>query len=309
MDGDTAHWEVPPYLPDGTTSAMITIMQGCDNFCAYCIVPLVRGREVSRPAADILAETRALADRGVREVVLLGQNVNSYGKKEGEISFHELLRRITAIQGIARIRFITSHPRDIDDRTIGLFSEIEALSPHVHLPLQSGSDRVLSAMGRGYTRAEYLSKVDALRKARPGICFSSDFITGFPGESEEDFGATLDAMEAVRYDSSFSFRFSPRPGTRAAGMGGAVDPGVAGERLRKLQSLQDRHSRERLAAMAGRVVEVLVEGESARGDGRLCGRTPCHKTVNFVPAGGKGPLRNVLVTSAGAHSLVGEERG
>ncbi|HEX9190450.1 MAG TPA: tRNA (N6-isopentenyl adenosine(37)-C2)-methylthiotransferase MiaB [Candidatus Deferrimicrobiaceae bacterium] len=309
MDGDTGHWDVPPYLPDGTSSAMVTIMQGCDNFCAYCIVPQVRGREVSRPAADILSEIRSLADRGVREVVLLGQNVNSYGKKEGEIRFHELLRRIAAVAGIARIRFITSHPRDLDDRTMALFSEIGALCPHVHLPLQSGSDRVLSAMGRGYTRADYLSKADALRKARPGISFSSDFIVGFPGETEEDFRATLDAMEAVRYDSSFSFRFSPRAGTRAAGMGGAVDPGVAGERLRRLQSLQDRHSRERLAAMTGREVEVLVEGESARGDGRLSGRTPCHKTVNFVSAGGTGPFRNVLVTSAGAHSLVGEERG
>ncbi len=309
MGGDTGHWEVAPYLPDGTSSAMVTIMQGCDNFCAYCIVPLVRGPEVSRPAADILGETRTLADRGVREVVLLGQNVNSYGKKEREIPFHELLRRISAIEGIARIRFITSHPRDLDERTIGLFSEIGALCPHVHLPLQSGSDRVLSAMGRGYTRSEYLSKVDALRSARPGIRFSSDFIVGFPGETEEDFLATLDVMEAVRFDSSFSFRFSPRPGTRAADMGNPVDPGISGERLRRLQSLQDRHSRQQLSGMAGKTVEVLVEGESARGDGRLCGRTPCNKMVNFVPAGGEGPLRNILVTSAGAHSLVGEERG
>jgi tRNA-2-methylthio-N6-dimethylallyladenosine synthase len=284
-------------------------MQGCDNFCAYCIVPMVRGREVGRPAAGVLAEIRALAARGVREVVLLGQNVNSYGRKEGEIPFRELLRRISAVEGIARIRFVTPHPRDLDDRTIGLFSEIGALCPHLHLPLQSGSDRVLSEMGRGYTRKEYLSKVAALRRARTGICFSSDFIVRFPGETEEDFRATLDVMEEVRYDSSFSFRFSPRPGTRAATMEGAVDPGTAGERLRRLQSLQDRLSRERLSGMIGQRVEVLAEGESARGGGRLRGRTPCHKTVNFAPAGGAGPLRNVLVTSAGAHSLVGEERG
>ena len=309
MGGDTGHWEVPPYLPDGTFSAMVTIMQGCDNFCAYCIVPLVRGPEVSRPAAEILAETRALADRGVREVVLLGQNVNSYGKKEGEIPFHELLRRISAVEGISRIRFITSHPRDLDDRTVGLFSEVGSLCPHLHLPLQSGSDRVLSSMGRGYTRAEYLSKVNALRSARPEIRFSSDFLVGFPGETERDFLETLEVMEEVRYDSSFSFRFSPRPGTRAANMEDPVGPGVSGERLRRLQSLQDRHTRERLSGMVGRVVEVLEEGESTRGAGRLCGRTPCYKTVNFVPAGGEGPLRNVLVTSAGAHSLVGEERG
>src|SRR5512139_596848 len=218
MDGDTGHWEVPPYLQDGTSSAMVTIMQGCDNFCAYCIVPLVRGQEVSRPAADILTETRALADRGVREVVLLGQNVNSYGKKEGEIPFPELLRRVSAVQGLARIRFVTSHPRDLDDRTVGAFSDIGALCPHVHLPLQSGSDRVLSAMGRGYTRADYLSKVESLRKARPGICFSSDFIVGFPGETEDDFRETLGVMREIRFDSSFSFRFSSRPGTRAAEM-------------------------------------------------------------------------------------------
>jgi tRNA-2-methylthio-N6-dimethylallyladenosine synthase len=309
MDGDTGHWEVPASLPDGTFSAMVTIMQGCDNFCAYCIVPMVRGREVSRPASDVLAEIRALAARGVREVVLLGQNVNSYGRKEGEIPFRELLRRISSVDGIARIRFVTPHPRDLDDRTIGLFSEIGALCPHLHLPLQSGSDRVLSDMGRGYTRKEYLSKVAALRRARPGICFSSDFIVGFPGETEEDFRATLDVMEEVRYDSSFSFRFSPRPGTRAAAMEGTVDPGIAGERLRRLQSLQDNLSRERLSGMIGQRIEVLEEGESTRGGGRLRGRTPCHKTVNFVPAGGAGPLRNVLVTSAGTHSLVGEERG
>ena len=309
MEGDTGHWDVPPHLPGGAVSAMVTIMQGCDNFCAYCIVPLVRGREVSRRAADVLAEIRALADRGVREVILLGQNVNSYGRKEGEIPFHELLRRIAGFSMVARIRFITSHPRDLDDRTVAVFREIEALCPHVHLPLQSGSDRVLAAMGRGYTRKEYLSKLDALRKTRPGMTFSSDFIVGFPGETEEEFRETLHAMEEVRYDSSFSFRFSPRPGTRAAEMDGMVDPEIAGERLQKLQALQDRHTRERLAGMVGREVEVLTEGESAKGGGRLCGRTPCHKTVNFIPADGGGPFRKVLVTSAGAHSLAGEERG
>ena len=181
MEEGITHWDVVPHLPAGAVSAMVAIMQGCDNFCAYCVVPLVRGREVSRPAEDILSEVRALAGRGVMEVVLLGQNVNSYGKKEGEIPFPELLRRISAIAGIARIRFITSHPRDLDDRTIRLFEEIETLCPHVHLPLQSGSDRVLESMGRGYTRGEYLAKIEALRKVRPGMAFSSDFIVGFPG--------------------------------------------------------------------------------------------------------------------------------
>jgi tRNA-2-methylthio-N6-dimethylallyladenosine synthase len=309
MDGDTRHWDVVPYLPDGTVSAMVTIMQGCDNFCAYCIVPSVRGREVSRRAAEILAEVRALAERGVREVVLLGQNVNSYGRKEGEIPFHELLRRIALVSGIERIRFVTSHPRDLDHRTISAFSEIEALCPHVHLPLQSGADRVLAAMGRGYSRKEYMARVEALRNARPGMTFSSDFIVGFPGETEEEFRETLLAMEEVRFSSSFSFRFSPRPGTRAAEMEGRVDPEISGERLRILQGLQDRHTRESLCGLVGREVEILLEGESTKGGGRLCGRTPCYKMVNFTAAGGAGSFRRVLVTSAGAHSLAGEERG
>ncbi len=310
LSGDTAHWDTLPCLPEGATSAMVTIMQGCDNFCAYCVVPFVRGPEISRPAADILADVRTLAGRGVREVVLLGQNVNSYGRKEGDIRFPELLRRIARIPGIARVRFVTSHPRDLDAETIGLFSEIEALCPHIHLPVQSGSDRVLAAMGRGYTRKEYLRKVSSLRDARPGIAFSSDFIVGFPGETEYDFRDTLAVMEEVRFDSCFSFRFSPRPGTRAAVMEGAVGTVVSGERLRRLQELQDLHTRERLEACRGREFEVLVEGWSARDPSRLCGRTPCHKMVNFSPVPGSGdPLRRVFVRDAGPHSLSGEEGG
>jgi radical SAM methylthiotransferase, MiaB/RimO family len=287
---------------------MVAIMQGCDNFCAYCVVPLVRGREVSRPAEDILSEVRALAGRGVMEVILLGQNVNSYGKKEGEIPFPELMLRISRIEGISRIRFITSHPRDLDERTIRLFEEIEILCPHVHLPLQSGSDRVLAAMGRGYTRGEYLAKIEALRQVRPGMAFSSDFIVGFPGETEDDFRETLAVMGEIRYDSSFSFRFSSRPGTRAAEMKEKVDPKEAAERLRRLQELQAAHTRERLSAQIGREVTVLVEGKSARDPAMHCGRTACNKTVNFTPGVAEGPIRSVLVTGAGTHSLVGEER-
>jgi tRNA-2-methylthio-N6-dimethylallyladenosine synthase len=308
MEEGITHWDIVPHLPAGAVSAMVAIMQGCDNFCAYCVVPLVRGREVSRPAEDILTEIRALAGRGVTEVVLLGQNVNSYGKKEGEIPFPELLRRISAIPRITRIRFITSHPRDLDDRTIRLFEEMETLCPHVHLPLQSGSDRVLEAMGRGYTRGEYLSKIDALRRVRPGVAFSSDFIVGFPGETEDDFRETLAVMEEIRFDSSFSFRFSSRPGTRAAEMKETVPPKEAAARLRRLQELQAAHTRERLAALVGREVTVLVEGTSARDPGMRCGRTACNKTVNFMPGSADGAIRSVLVTGAGTHSLVGEER-
>jgi len=308
MEEGTAHWDVVPHLPAGAVSAMVAIMQGCDNFCAYCVVPLVRGREVSRPAVDILSEVRALAGRGVMEVVLLGQNVNSYGKKEGEIPFPELLRGISGIGGNSRIRFITSHPKDLDERTIRLFEEIGTLCPHVHLPLQSGSDRVLAAMGRGYTRGEYFAKIEALRRARPGMAFSSDFIVGFPGETEDDFRETLAVMGEIRFDSSFSFRFSSRPGTLAAEMKEKVDPQEAATRLRRLQELQAAHTRERLAAQVGREVTVLVEGRSARDPGMLCGRTACNKTMNFTPVSAEGPIRPVLVTGAGTHSLVGEER-
>ncbi len=308
MEEGITHWDVVPHLPAGAVSAMVAIMQGCDNFCAYCVVPLVRGREASRPSEDVLSEVRALAGRGVMEVVLLGQNVNSYGKKEGEIPFPELLRRISGIEGISRIRFITSHPRDLDDRTIRLFEEIETLCPHVHLPLQSGSDRVLATMGRGYTRGEYLARIEALRQARPGMAFSSDFIVGFPGETEDDFRETLAVMGEVRYDSSFSFRFSPRPGTRAAEMKEKVDPQESAMRLQRLQELQASHTRERLTAQVGREVAVLADGTSARDPGMRCGRTACNKTVNFTPGSAEGPIRSVLVTGAGTHSLVGEER-
>ena len=308
MEEGISHWDVVPHVPAGAVSAMVAIMQGCDNFCAFCVVPLVRGREVSRPAVDILAEVRDLAGRGVMEVVLLGQNVNSYGKKEGEIPFPELLRRISEIDRISRIRFITSHPRDLDERTIRLFEEIEALCPHVHLPLQSGSDRVLADMGRGYTRADYLAKIEALRQVRPAMAFSSDFIVGFPGETEADFRETLAVMGEIRFDSSFSFRFSSRPGTRAAEMREQVDPREAAARLRRLQELQAAHTREHLSAQVGREVTVLVEGKSARDAAMRCGRTACNKTVNFNPVSAEGPIRSVHVTGAGTHSLVGEER-
>lgn len=305
---DTSHWDVLPYLPEGASSAMVTIMQGCENYCAYCIVPYVRGKEISRQSDDILAEVGELVDRGVAEIILLGQNVNSYGRKEGGISFPDLIRRISRVPGIERIRFITSHPRDLDPETIGLFSEIEALCPHIHLPIQSGSDRILDYMGRGYARDGYMEKVEALRRARPGIAFSSDFIVGFPGETEEDFLETLSIMEEVRYDSAFSFRFSPRAGTRAATMPGAVPPDVAGRRLRMLQLLQDRHTRERLADCVGEEMEVLVEGASQRDASRLCGRSACYKVVNFTPETTRsGPFRRVLIRAAGAHSLSGEE--
>ncbi len=309
MTGDTRHWDILPYVPEGAVATMVTIMQGCENFCAYCIVPYVRGPEVSRPAGQIVAEIQGLSERGVHEVLLLGQNVNSYGKKEGEIPFHQLLRRISGIDGIDRIRFITSHPRDLDRPTIELFGELEKLCPHIHLPIQAGSDRILDAMGRGYTRKAYLAKVDALREQRPEIAFSTDFIVGFPGETEDDFRRTIEVMETVRYDYCFSFKYSPRAGTAAALLDGAASMAEADERLQRVLVLQDIHTAQRLEAMIGKTVEVLVEKPSSRDASHLFGRTGCYKAVNFSAkeVGVGAQFRQVLVDKAGAHSLSGKE--
>ncbi|HEY3490714.1 MAG TPA: tRNA (N6-isopentenyl adenosine(37)-C2)-methylthiotransferase MiaB [Candidatus Deferrimicrobiaceae bacterium] len=309
MTGETGHWDILPYVPEGAVSAMVTIMQGCDNYCAYCVVPYVRGPEISRPAEEIVTEIRGLAERGVHEVVLLGQNVNSYGKKEGEIAFPQLLLRIAAIDGIDRIRFITSHPRDLDSRTIGMFNEIEKLCPHIHLPMQSGSDRILESMGRGYTRADYLSKVDALKRARPGIAFSTDFIVGFPGETEDDFLRTLEVMDVVRYDYCFSFKYSPRAGTAAASMTGMVPTPVADDRLQRLLTLQATHTAARLQDMVGKTVDLLIEKRSSRDASRFFGRTGCYKAVNFSSIDGKGEslFGRIRIEKAGTHSLSGVE--
>ena len=309
MTGDTRHWDIQPFVPEGAVGTWVTIMQGCENFCAYCIVPYVRGPEISRPAEEIVAEIRGLAERGIREVVLLGQNVNSYGKKEGEIPFPRLLRRIADIGGIDRIRFITSHPRDLDQPTIALFGELGKLCPQIHLPIQSGSDKVLEAMGRGYTGDVYLDKIAALRRERPDIAFSTDFIVGFPGEKEDDFRRTLEIMESVRYDFCFSFKFSPRAGTAAASMTGAASLDEADDRLRRLQALQDLHTDERLGDMVGKTVELLVEKPSTRDASHLYGRTGCFKAVNFSVKEGSGGdvFRQVLIEKAGVHSLSGKE--
>ncbi|RMG60565.1 MAG: tRNA (N6-isopentenyl adenosine(37)-C2)-methylthiotransferase MiaB [Deltaproteobacteria bacterium] len=305
-------WERPStfegdqYLEEGTVKAYVTIMTGCDNFCAYCIVPLVRGREYSRPSREVLDEVRRLAERGVKEVILLGQNVNSYGKKNGDCSFPHLLRQVCRIDGIERVRFVTSHPKDFSDDLVSCFGEFEKLCPHLHLPAQSGSDRILERMGRKYTRDHYLSIVEKLRKVRPDITFSSDFIVGFPGETDEDFRQTLSLIEEVRYDISFSFRYSPRPGTRAAGFEDQVPEEVKRERLIELQSLQNRITLENYRSMVGKKVEVLVEGPSKRDDNKYTGRTPCNKVVNFEAREDvKGQFITVEIVDAFSHSLAG----
>ncbi len=289
-------------------TAYVTVMQGCDNYCAYCIVPYVRGRELSRPADEVVAEVERLVAQGVAEVTLLGQNVNSYGlKPRGETDFPALVRRLARIPGLLRIRFTTSHPKDLSDDLIRCFGEVPALMPHIHLPLQSGSDRVLEAMRRRYTVARYLALVKRLREVRPEIAITSDMIVGFPGETEEDFRATLEVMERVRFDGLFSFKFSPRPGTLAARLPEPVPEPVKEERLARLQALQQAHTLERNQALVGVVRPVLVEGPSKAGGGQVSGRTPENKIVNFPgdPAW-VGREVDVRITAAAVNSLRGE---
>ena len=274
---------------EGGVTRFVTVMQGCDNFCAYCIVPHVRGREISRSAAKVVEEVAALASAGVTEVTLLGQNVNSYGSQNpGEPDFPDLLRLVAQVDGIERIRFTTSHPKDISPRLIACFAEIPKLAPHIHLPAQSGSDPVLQRMNRGYTRAEYLAKVAALKAACPGIQFTGDMIVGFPGEDEAAFQDTLALMEEVQYADLFSFIYSARPGTKAADYPDEVSYAEKLGRLERLQTAQKKTTLARNESFAGTVQRVLVEGLSSSGES-LFGRT----------AGNRGTIMEGDPSSAG----------
>jgi len=258
---------------EGGVTRFVTVMQGCDNFCAYCIVPHVRGREISRSAAKVVEEVTALAAAGVTEVTLLGQNVNSYGSRNpDEPDFPELLKLVAQIDGIERIRFTTSHPKDMSQRLIDCFAEIPKLAPHIHLPAQSGSDAVLERMNRGYSRAEYLAKVAALKAACPTIQFTGDIIVGFPGEDEAAFQDTLALMEEVEYADLFSFIYSARPGTKAADYADATAHAEKQGRLERLQALQKKATLARNESFVGSVQQVLIEGLSTSGES-LFGRT------------------------------------
>jgi tRNA-2-methylthio-N6-dimethylallyladenosine synthase len=297
----TAHAEVE-------VSAFVTVMKGCDKFCTFCIVPFTRGREVSRSADDIVEEVRLLASRGTKEVVLLGQTVNSYGriKKDGHIPFHALLERIDRIEGIERIRFTSPHPSDFSDEQIMAFRDLRALCPHMHLPVQSGSDAVLRAMRRGYTRDAYLAIVDRLRSVAPDVALTTDIIVGFPGETEDDFEQTLTLLDRVRFQGVFSFAYSERVGTRAL----QIDPVVPEEeRLRRLYVLQERQeriTRAWLESMVGNTYRVLVEGPSKTDPSRSTGRTgqnrPVHVDGRFPP----GTSLDVVIVEAFKHSLHGK---
>lgn len=285
----------------------VTVMQGCDNFCSYCVVPYVRGREISRPSGEILDEIRELAKQGVREVTLIGQNVNSYGTKEEEISFSTLLEQVNAIDGIDRIRFTTSHPKDLSDELIDCFGRLDKLCKHLHLPVQCGSDEILKAMNRGYTRERYLEIVSRLRQVCPDIRLSSDVIVGFPGETEENFLATMSLLEEVRYVEIYSFIYSPRSGTAAAEISDDTPAQVKQERFNQMLTMQQEISRQTWEADVGTVQEVLVEGESKMGEGQLFGRSTWNRIVNFSgPPELAGRLVSVMITKSYRNSLLGE---
>ncbi len=327
-------FDLPARHPDfegfGAGRAFVTVMEGCDMFCSFCIVPRTRGREISRPAPAIVAEVEDLAARGVREVALLGQTVNAYGRHDlrrersrsargaaapevETVGFGALLRRLARVPGIARIRYTSPHPLFFDDDLVRAHAELGTLCPHVHLPVQSGSDTVLARMRRRYTRERFLGIVRELRAARPDIALTSDLIVGFPGETDADFRDTLALVEEVGFVDSYSFKYSPRPGTAAAELGDPVAPEVAQARLEELQALQRGLTWAAHRARVGQRTEVLVAGESRRGGGQLSGRDPYHRVVNFeAPRDGgvaPGQLAPVTVVEATPHSLIGRLDG
>jgi tRNA-2-methylthio-N6-dimethylallyladenosine synthase len=307
-NGSTMRRCIPASTP---LRAFVTIMQGCNNFCSYCIVPYVRGRERSRPSEDIVAEVEALVARGTREVILLGQNVNSYGYDGGvELTFPRLLTKIGRISGLQRVRFTTSHPKDLSDELIEAVATTEAACEHIHLPFQAGSNEVLRRMKRGYTKEEYLHKTEKLKASIPGVSITSDVIVGFSGETEQDFEQTLNLMKEVQFDALFSFKYSPRQGTRAATLVDDVPLAVKQRRLSDLQQLQRRTTLEKNRALEGSVKEILVEGPSRNCPRDVTGRTRCNRIVHV--SGGPevtGRLVHVTVTKGMGNSLRGEMYG
>jgi len=308
LDRETRLNLFPQRSVTDSITRFVTVMQGCDNFCSYCIVPYVRGREISRPSDEIITEIRGLVAQGVREVTLLGQNVNSYGLKEdGEISFAELLRRVDAIDGLERLRFATSHPKDMSDELIDCFGALRTLCHHIHLPVQCGSNRILAAMNRGYLREDYLAKVDRLYRVCPQIRLTTDIIVGFPGETEEDFADTLDLVEQVGYADAFTFLYSPRTGTAAAKLKDDLDPAVRQQRFDRLLAVQQKKSEEIWNRDFDCELTVLVEGESKQGDGQLFGRTTWNRIVNFAgPTDLIGQMAQVRITRVFRNSHLGE---
>ena len=288
-------------------AAFLTVQEGCDKFCAFCVVPYTRGAEVSRPADRILTEARDLVERGVREITLLGQNVNAYhgAGPTGDMTLAGLIWELNKVDGLERIRFTTSHPNDMADDLIEAHGTCEKLMPYLHLPVQSGSDRILKRMNRSHTAESYLRLVERIRAARPDILMSGDFIVGFPEETEEDFQATLDLVQEVKYGYAYSFKYSTRPGTPAAERP-QVDPDAADDRLQRLQALITRHQREIQDSMVGRTVRVLFE-KPGRQPGQMVGKSEYLHAVHVAGADiATGDLRDVRIKASGANSLAGE---
>jgi tRNA-2-methylthio-N6-dimethylallyladenosine synthase len=308
---------LPPARVEGPT-AFVSIMEGCSKYCSYCVVPYTRGEEVSRPFDDVLAEVAGLADQGVKEVTLLGQNVNAYrgrmgaehrnGKGVAEIAdFALLIEYVAEIPGIERIRYTTSHPNEFTQRLIDVYARVPKLVNHLHLPVQHGSDRILMAMKRGYTAMEYKSTVRKLRAVRPDLCLSSDFIVGFPGETQADFAQTMKLIDDVGFDASYSFVFSPRPGTPAANLPDDTAPAAKLERLHHLQQVIDASARRISESRRGTLQRLLVEGRSRKDPNELTGRTECNRMVNFKGAARLiGQMVDVTITDVNSHSLRAE---
>ncbi|NBO01947.1 MAG: tRNA (N6-isopentenyl adenosine(37)-C2)-methylthiotransferase MiaB [Betaproteobacteria bacterium] len=304
---------LPPARVEGA-SAFVSIMEGCSKYCSYCVVPYTRGEEVSRPLDDVLTEVAGLAAQGVKEITLLGQNVNAYRGAMGgtaEIAdFALLLEYVAELPGIERLRYTTSHPNEFTQRLIDVYDRVPQLVSHLHLPVQHGSDRILMAMKRGYTAMEYKSTIRKLRAVRPGLSLSSDFIVGFPGETDDDFGKMMKLIDDVGFDASFSFIFSPRPGTPAANLPDDTPHEIKLRRLQTLQAAVETQVRRISESRVGTVQAILVEGPSRKDPNELMGRTACNRIVNFAAGGGGarlvGQMLQVRITSALPHSLRGE---
>jgi tRNA-2-methylthio-N6-dimethylallyladenosine synthase len=308
FEGFTGHL---PMKRERDFQAWVQISVGCNCACSYCIVPSTRGREVSRPAVEIVAEVERLAADGVREVTLLGQNVCSYGRdlpKGAKATFAELLASIDAVDGLERIRYTSPHPKDIREDVIRAHAELPSVCEHIHLPLQSGSSRVLKAMRRTYNRERYLDRVAMIRELVPDCALTTDIIVGFPGETDADFEETMEVVEEVRYDSAFTFVFSPRRGTLAAELEDVLPHRVKSERMERLVAAVQRHATERAQRFVGRSMEVLVEGPSRTDPDKLRGRIRHNKTINFTGVASPGELTEVEVAAATSTTLAGEER-
>jgi tRNA-2-methylthio-N6-dimethylallyladenosine synthase len=301
----TAKFDAFPHRRRANPSSFLTVQEGCDKFCTYCVVPYTRGAEISRPERDIVAEAQQLVDAGAREIVLLGQNVNAW--RDGGRGLSDLIRTLAAIGGLERIRYTTSHPTDMTDELIAAHGEVEKLMPYLHLPVQSGSNRILKAMNRSHTAETYLATVEKMRAARADIALSGDFIVGFPGETEEDFEATLQIVDAVRYSSAYSFKYSARPGTPAAAMEDQIPREIMDDRLQRLQA---RISAQQLAfnrSKVGADAQILIE-RNGRHEGQMIGRSPWLQSVHVETGAAAGDIVDVTLVAAGPNSMTGAVR-